>query len=392
MVETQTPQVPKKSRTLALVIAVAVAAASGGAYLKLRGNGAQSAAPAHASNLPRLEGAAIVLPESFVKMAKLSSAAVEKRVVAREVTVTGHVTFDPEHVAAVGTRARGVVDKIFKFEGDVVQPDDILAQIDSPDLSHAQGAALALAAQSGAARANARREQALHKEGMTTTRDLELATAVAEQHRAELQAARAKVATLAKDSHATMGVCELRAPLAGVVVERTLHTGQSVEENVVAFRVANLDQLWIELAVSERYLAGLTRADAVEIHPIARPGEQLSGQIAYIGDVIDPLTGTAPVRVEITNKERKLRPGQAVMATIRLTQSGEPGLAVPESAVTPLDGKLHVFLELSPRRVQPTPVEVGASDEGWIEIRTGLKAGDRIVTNGVFALKSELFR
>ena len=347
---------------------------------------------AEVSNLPRMEGAAIVLPPGFVKLAEIATAPVELRTVAREVTVPGHVDFDPEHVAAVGTRARGVVDKVLKFEGDLVQPDDVLAQVDSPDLSHAQGEALALAAQSEAARANARREQSLHAQGTTSQRDMELAKATAEQLQAALSAARAKVATLAKDSRGGMGVYELRAPLAGVVVERALHTGQTIEGNVVAFRVANLDQLWVELAVSERYLNGLKRGDAVEIRPIAGPEEHLTGQIAYVGDVIDPLTGSAPVRVEISNKERKLRPGQSVTATIRLTQSGPPGLAVPESAVTPIDGKLHVFLELAPHRVQPTPIETGATDDGWVEVRAGLKAGDKVVTHGVFALKSELFR
>ncbi len=344
------------------------------------------------TGLPRLEGAAIVLPASFVRIAGIETDVVTTRVVAKQVSVAGHVAFDPEHVAAVGTRARGVVDKVLKFEGDLVQPDDLLAQVDSPDLSHAQGTALALAAQSAAALANARREQDLHRQGMTTARDLELATANAEQHRAELAAARARVATVARGGTKAMGLYALRAPLAGVVIERSVHTGQTVEENVVAFRVANLDQLWVELAVGERYLSGMKRGDLVELRSIAHPDEHLDGQLAYIGDVIDPLTGTAPVRVEIGNRDRKLRPGQSVTATIRLAQSGVAVLAVPESAVTPIDGKAHVFLELAPGRVQPTAVETGASDDGWIEVRAGLKAGDRIVVKGVFALKSELFR
>ena len=212
------------------------------------------------------------------------------------------------------------------------------------------------------------------------------------QQRAELAAARARVATVARESKGTMGFYALRAPLAGVVIERNVHTGQTVEENVVAFRVANLDKLWVELAVGERYLGGMKRGSAVELASVANPAEHIDGQLAYIGDVIDPLTGTAPVRVEISNRDRKLRPGESVTATIRLAQSGNPVLAVPESAVTPIDGKPHVFIELAPRRVQPTPVETGASDDGWIEIRAGLKAGDHIVIKGVFALKSELFR
>lgn len=344
------------------------------------------------SDLPRLEGAAIVLPPSFEKMAGIETQVVQTRAVAKQISVPGQVIFDPEHVAAVGTRARGLVEKIFKFEGDEVQPFDLLASVDSPDLSHAQGDALALKAQAEAAKANARREQSLHKDGMTTTRDLELATATAAEQHAHLAAARAKVATMAGESTEAMGMYNLRAPLAGVVIERALHTGQTVEANVVAFRVANLDQLWIELAVGERYLAGMKRGDLVEIRPIAHPEQKMTGELAYVGDVIDPLSGTAPVRVKIANQDRKLRPGQSVTATIRMAQVDRDSLAVPLSAITPIDGKLHVFLEVAPHRIQPTPVEAGASDDGWVEIRSGLKAGDRVATKGVFALKSELYR
>jgi cobalt-zinc-cadmium efflux system membrane fusion protein len=370
-----------------ILVLVAVAA-----VVLVSSRGAKRDVPTTPSSLPRLEGAAILLPEAFMQVAGIASQPVERRSIMRRVAVSGQVGFDPEQVAVIGTRARGVVDQVLKFEGDVVQRNEMLARIDSPDLSHAQGVAMALAAQMAAAQANMRREQSLHREGMTTTRELELATAVAAQHRAELAAARAKVATLAREGTQTMGMYALRTPLAGVVVERTLHTGQAVEENIMAFRVANLDQLWVELAVSERHLAGVKRGDAVDIRPIAHPEDRLDGQVAYVGDVIDPLTGTAPVRVKLANRDRKLRPGQTVTATIRLGQADSLLLAVPESAVTLIDGKPHVFMELAPRRVQPTPVELGASDDGWVEIRSGLQAGDRIVTSGVFALKSELFR
>lgn len=395
MIETMdASNLPKKQRkwpVAVLAAGIAVVAVAGVVRTRQGPPSAPVATPP-SSNLPRVEGASIVLPASFAKMAGIESQAVSRRSVATEITVPGNVAFDPEHVAAVGTRARGLVRKVYKFEGDVVHPDDVLAEIDSPDLSYAQGSAMALAAQSLAAKANARREQELYREGMTTTRDLEVATASAAEQQAHLQAAKRKVATLAGREDAPMGIYMLHAPMAGVVTQRMLHTGQTVEENVVAFRVANLDSLWVELAVGERHLGGMKRGDPVEIRAIAHPKDVMQGELAYVGDVIDPLSGTAPVRVVMANKDRKLRPGQSVTATIRLPQAEEVGLAVPESAITPIDGKKHVFLELAPLRVQPTPVETGTTHDGWVEIRSGLKESDRVITSGVFALKSELFR
>ena len=381
-----------KRRGWTIAALTVMCAAAGFALLPKTARLASPVLPPTPAQLPRLDGAAIVLPDAFVKLAGIETAAVTERVVARQLNVPGQVALDPEHVAAVGTRARGLVQKIYKFEGDLVDPDELLARVDSPELSHAQGDALALAARAQATMANERRETSLRQAGMTSERDVELAKASAAEHHAQLAAARAKVAMLSGSRVETMGVYGLRAPLAGVVIERLIHAGQTVEANVVAFRVANLDQLWVELAVGERYLDGIRRGDPVEIRPIAHPDARVTGQIAYVGDVIDPLTGTAPVRVVLGNRERLLRPGQSVTARIHLSHADGPVPAVQESAVTPIDGKPHVFLALGPNRVQPTPVELGAADDGWVEIRAGVQAGDRVVTRGVFALKSELFR
>jgi len=97
--------------------------------------------------------------------------------------------------------------------------------------------------------------------------------------------------------------------------------------------------------------------------------------------------------VEVDNRSRQLRPGQAVDATISASGAaiGE-GPVVPPDAVTFVDGKPTVFVLDGPTTVRVTPVELGASDGQDLHIRQGIQVGDRVVTNGTFELKSELFR
>jgi RND family efflux transporter MFP subunit len=189
-----------------------------------------------------------------------------------------------------------------------------------------------------------------------------------------------------------MGVSELRAPTSGVVAERSVAPGQSVGPGDVAFRVGDVDELWVLLRVFERHIGLIRREDDVEIRAIADPSRVVHGKVAHVGAVIDDLTRTADVRVEVSNEERVLRPGQAVEATIRASGPAHVALAVPSSAVTLLDGVPTVFVAETPNRFVARPVELGISGADRVEIVSGVAEGELVVSKEVLALKSELFR
>jgi cobalt-zinc-cadmium efflux system membrane fusion protein len=158
------------------------------------------------------------------------------------------------------------------------------------------------------------------------------------------------------------------------------------------FTVANLDRLWIELDIYERDLSRVTRGQAVDVATAAYPGRSFPGQIVYVGDIVDPAKRAVSARVEIPNPDNVLKPGMFANALIRVGSAGRPVAVVPEEAVQQVEGRSVVFVP-GPRpgefRVQP--VEVGeAIDDGRILVISGLQAGDRVVTTGAFALRSEL--
>lgn len=369
---------------------VAAILAGVGITYQVRKSGAQSA-PAIGPDVPHAEGKAIVFSKAFRERAGLRVAVAENAPLKPVVKVVGTVTFDPEHVAAVGTRLRGLVRKLVRIEGDTVKEGDALAEIESAELGEAQASVAMLSAQKKASALNAARERDLSGRRLSTARESELAEALLGEHQAMLSAAQQKVVALGGGEGGRFGVYVLRAPLAGTVVERNVSPGQSVEGHLVAYRVANLDYLWIELAVFERNLAAIKKGDAVEVRPLADPDQVLEGTVAYVGDEIDRTTRSASVRVKVDNRPRKLRPGQSVTAGIRTSGPMREALLVPRSAITFVDGKPTIFVAEADDRVVPTPVTLGASDGQSQEV-TGIPQGSRIVVEGVFALKSELFR
>jgi cobalt-zinc-cadmium efflux system membrane fusion protein len=343
-------------------------------------------------DVPYLDGKWIRYSAEYAKRAEIVFATAEKSSFAPLVSVTGTVTFDAERMAAVGARIAGRVRRILKLEGESVQANDVLAEIESAELGEAQAALVAARAHAEAATANEKREKELADERISARREAELAAANAVAARADLVAAEQKVRALGGSIEGAAGILLLRSPIAGKVIERNVSRGQSVEATHTAFRVADLSRVWVQLAVFERQLSAIRAKDPVDILPQGESAKKVTGSIAHIGDVIDLETRTAPVRVVVDNPEVLLRPGQSVLAKIHTSSPAASSLLLPRAAVTSVDGKPTVFVSHDALSVEPRTVALGGQDAEHIEILSGIEPGERIAVAGVFALKSEIFR
>lgn len=393
VVEPPTPRARLQKR---LVFGGAVVAIVAGAIFALQGQGEAAPGAEAAADVPKVTGEQIRYSDTFAQRAGIKLAKVRFDQLVPVVAAVGTADFNAEHVAAVGTRLRGLVSSVRKFEGDVVESGAILARIESAELGEAQAAVSMLAAERHAAELNAEREARLAERSLTTAREVELASVEAKKAGLLLGAAQQKVAALggnARPSNVVLGAHEVRSPIAGTVVERFVAPGQFVEGQLVAFKVANLDHLWIELDVFERNLSRVAVGDKAELRPLSAGADTLQGRVAKVASRIDQETHSAKVRIEVENKDRKLRVGQAVQATIH-TSGGDlaPRPIVPTSAITFVDGKPTVFVGAGPNAVRVATVQLGANDDDETEILVGLQATDQVVTEGAFALKSELFR
>jgi len=382
-------------RRRAIAILLVAAALGFGGWFMVRPVTAHRSAPV--ADAPHVEGRRIVFSERFAKRIGLRTGEVTRSNLVPTVSVVGTVTFNPEHVARIGTRLRGLVRDVRHYEGDTVKRGDSLAQIDSPELGEAQASVTMLQAQMEAARRNAGREKDLAEQRLTTLKESEEADATKNTYTALLAAAQQKVAalngTFKNANTRALGVHELVSQIDGTIVERHISKGQLVEGDHTAFVVANLDYLWVELAVFERHLSEIREGDAVELRPLGSKSTPLQGRVAHVGNVVSSETRSATIRVAVDNKDRLLRPGQAVDAIIRIAGATvSQGILVPPTAVTFVDGRPVVFVADTPTSVVATEVELGASNGREQQIESGIQTGQRVVIEGTFELKSELFR
>lgn len=384
---------PLRRRRWPWWLAGGVCIAGAVAFAMHRGGDSFAATPTPEPDVPSSHDGRIVYSEAFVARAGLEIAAVESKQVLPVIAVIGTVTLDPRHVAAVGTRIPGRVTEIDVVAGDRVTAGARLARFESADLGGAQADLLSVRARATAARHDVERKRLLVEEGIASQRSAQQAEAEYASLKAELDAAEQRVRALGgRSAKRRLGVFELRAPIDGEVVRVEVQRGESVDPNHTAFELADLSSVWVELSLFERDLSRVSIGDVVSLHPRGDDRPPLSGVIEHVGRVLDEGTRTAPVRVVVDNGDRRLFVGQSIRASIHAASLAVEGPTVPRDAVVLVDGQPTVFVEIADRVVEPREVEVAAQGEHEVSIAEGLRVGERVVTAGAFAVKSELFR
>lgn len=339
-----------------------------------------------------MDGGRIRFSEEFATRHSVSAVKALENQLSPTLQVMGTVRYDVRKFAAVGARSAGRVRRVLKIRGDEVRPGELLADIESVELGKAQAMAEALRAKEIAAQTNLGREEQLAAAKVTALREVETARAEHQALRAERRAAEKAVAALGARLDSEVGILGLRSPIAGRVIRAEVSRGQTVEPSDTLFEVADLSTVWVELMVFERDLYRVREGDKVEIHAAGAHGKNLEGRVAHMGHLVDPTTRSAVARVEVENREGLLRPGQSVAARIHTRAAGDRAVTIPKESVSFIDGKAMVLVLTAPGLVEPRAIEMGPDDGERVVVRQGVRAGESVITGGLFALKSEIFR
>lgn len=147
------------------------------------------------------------------------------------------------------------------------------------------------------------------------------------------------------------------------------------------------ENVWAYISIYEYEIGLVKTGSGVEIEAVAYPGEVFQGKVVSINPVLDPVTRTNQVRVEVLNPEDKLKPEMFVNATIHI-ELGEK-LAVPETAVLDTGIRKIVYLATGDSMLESREVILGRKAEGYYEVLSGLREGDSVVVSGNFLVDSE---
>ena len=344
----------------------------------------------------QIEGKVQLGPDQ-VKSAGILVGAVGPRTMQTVLELPGEVRADETRQAHVVPRLKGVVTEVSKKEGDRVRRGDLMAVLSSRELADAKSQYLAAAHHVEFTRVTVEREETLWKKKITAERDYleakrafdeaELSQQLAGQTLRVLGVPAASLATLAKEPAELLARYEIRAPIDGSVVERDVTVGEAVTEDQRIFTVTDLSTVWVEVSVYARDL-GVVRQGQDAIVVSTDLGTETSGRIDFVGQLVGGDTRTAKARLTLSNGDGRWRPG--LFVTVRLVQEETTvPLAVAADAIQTFRDWQVVFVKFGDW-FEARPLELGRRDGQWVEVLSGLEAGDQYAAANSFAVKAEI--
>lgn len=370
-------------------------------------------APAATQAAPRI----VELDQAALGQAGLRVEPVEERAVPVTVRANGRLSANEEQTWRVGAITDGRIMKVLVRVGDRVEKGQVLARMFSHDVHESRALYRRAVAEYNRLQSNlayARRQRdrvrrllemkAASQEQLDTA-DNELRNAETALRAAEIEMSRTRQhlvefleipaegperhepgAALSDDD-----LIPIRAPAAGTVISRLVTAGAVVQSSGEMFVISDLSSIWVIANVQEEFLSRVRPRMAAVVSVQAYPDRRFAGRVIRVDEKLDPETRTVQAIVEIDNRAGLLKPEMYAVVELE-TGSSERGLFIAQTAIQDLNGQPSVFVETRPGRFEPRSVETGRALDRLVEIRRGLKAGERVVTEGSFVLKSHLLK
>jgi membrane fusion protein, copper/silver efflux system len=290
----------------------------------------------------------------------------EMRSLGRSVRTVGRVAVDEKRLFKISTKFDGYIEKLYvNVTGQQIRRGQPLFSVYSPDL-------------------------------LTTQQEYLLALRAAKESPSLLAAARqrlllwditpAEITELERTGAARKSIT-IYSPTSGYVLNKIAVEGARVTPGEPLFEIANLDHIWVQADVYESELPYVRTGAPATSTLSYLPGRTWKGRVTFIAPTVDPVTRTVKVRSEFDNADGALKPD--MFADVVIEQPARQTVVVPESAVLQSGTRSVVFLVKGDGTFEPREVSVGTKSDQFYEVRSGLKAGEKVVTQANFLIDSE---
>jgi membrane fusion protein, heavy metal efflux system len=358
------------------------------------GRGEQPA-PSDAATPPQAQSGS-AKPEA---QSRVETAVVEFSPSHQALTLAGKIAYGEDRYSRISSPLQGRVVEVRAHLGDPVKAGAVLLVVDSPDIAQAYSEYVKEDSDLQYATRAHELAKDLYENKAMPLKDLKQAENELVKARAEFRRAKERLLSLRipaeeldkpLDRQKITSRFEMRSPLTGTVVERTVTPGQSVggDPAQVLFTVADLDMLQVVADLYERDLSLVKEGQFAKVNVEAYPGVDFPATVATIGDVVDPTTRTIKLRAWVNNEPHKLKPEMFARLNIEVGDSVQ-FLTVPREAILEADGKQFVYVMEAADRYVKREVKVGGASGDQARIIEGLRSGEHIVIKGAVLIKGQ---
>jgi len=296
----------------------------------------------------------------------IKTAQVEKKVLDYQFDAFATVSMDERSVQIIPASANGVVEKLFvNAPQQFVKAGEPLAQLWIPEWTAAQQEYLAVRQLGDSALTSAARE------------------------RLQLQFMPAEIIRLVEKTGKPQTRVTVRAKQAGYINKLDTREGAQVAATAPLFEIASLKSVWIVIDYPQTQAQVLQVGSEIQASSDSWPGETFHGRVSELLPNMETTTRTLKARIVLENSQMKLKPGMYLNVTLANSPVLPPVLAIPEEALIETGSASRVLVTQNDGHFNPVNVVVGTAQNGWVEIKQGLKEGDKVVTSGQFLIDSE---
>lgn len=323
---------------------------------------------------------------------------VQNRPVTQEIIVQGRVQYGLDGFVKLSSPLPGVVKTVRARLGEHVHADQPLITIQSADIGTAYSDFTKAEADWQLAQRSFQLASDLYQVKAIPQKEYEQAENDFLKTQAEYLRARGRLLVLKisenelnkpADQRNLTARFDVKAPLDGVIVEKTVTVGQLIEAGTTVYTIANPDLLQAVGEIYERDLRLVKPGMAASVRVESFPTAIFPATIAYIGDIVHPETRTIKIRCDVTNLNHKLKADMFVRIHIDVSEQTE-ALALPQSALIRMGDKTFIFVQHNPEEYERREVVVGPVVGEQIEIRGGTRSGERVVVKGGLLLQGAL--
>lgn len=321
---------------------------------------------------PDNDKTSLKLSETQIQLANIKTCEVQSSEIGEGIFLRGTVVPNEKNIAVISSRVPGRIDKLyFKNQGKKIKAGDRVYDIYSEELQAAVRQYLLIKA------------KAKQLEGGNVN------------YTEMLRAARDKLIIWGLNEHQISNLRDnsigslipFYSKETGIVNEVMIQEGDYVKMGSPVVKVANYSTLWIEAEAYPSDIKYISPGTKVKVRIEAFPNEEIDGQVSFENPELQPQSKIDLIRIAISNKQGKYKPG--MRATIKVLSGEKKTITVPEEAVLYQPKMNLVYIKTGKENFAPRLVELGIKSNDRVEVKSGLKEGDIVVTSGVYLLDSE---
>ncbi len=300
------------------------------------------------------------------------------------------VVIPPEHETIVSAPQAALISRLNVTVGDTVKKGQVLATLNSPDLVELQHRYLQISLEKNLAFNNFQRDKKLFNEGIIPQKRWQETHSFYQDRESELNNIQQMLKIAGMSETAIQRLAQTRqlnsqttltAPISGVILERMATAGERLNALAPLYRLANLEQLWLEIAIPQEQISNVKIGDTVAI-----TNSPATAKITLLGKSVNLTNQSVMARAVIVSNQESLRAGQSVNISV-IQGNTNTAFEVPNAAIAQNEGKAFLFVR-NAKGFAVIPVNVIGKQAATSMINGALKGSEQIAVKGAVALKA----